>query len=183
MAKVFSTVSKFRTGYDQDEVDDFFDHAREVYEGGGSEELTSQDIRACAFELTRGGYDPAEVDAALDRLESAFIARTRQEVMATQGPNAWMTELAERAQTLYGRLGRPDGERFAEAPRGVLAYDKDDVDELCDRLVAYFDQTEQLTAAEVRSAQFRRRKGSKGYAEAPVDAFFARAIEVLLGVE
>ena len=40
-----------------------------------------------------------------------------------------------------------------------------------------------ITAAEIRSATFRRARGRDGYAEGPVDAFFARAIEVLLGVE
>lgn len=183
MTKVFSTVSKLRVGYDTDEVDDFFDHAREVYEGGASEPLTSRDIQTCAFDLTHGGYSTAEVDAALTRLESAFVARQRHEFTVTRGADAWMADLAERAQSLYGRLGRPDGERFARAGRGEQAYDTDDVDDLCDRLVAYFDRTAPLAAHDVRTAVFRRRKGSRGYAEAPVDAFFARAVEVLLGVE
>ncbi|SDC68602.1 DivIVA domain-containing protein [Sanguibacter gelidistatuariae] len=183
MTKVFSTVSKLRVGYDTDEVDEFFDHAREVYEGAVTEPLTSRDIQTCAFDLTHGGYSTAEVDAALARLESAFVARQRHEFTVTRGPDAWMADLAERAQSLYGRLGRPDGERFARADRGEPAYDTDDVDDLCERLVAYFDRTSALAAQDVRSAVFRRRKGRGGYAEAPVDAFFARTVEVLLGVE
>lgn len=183
MTKVFSSVSRFRLGYDPEEVDDFFDHAREVYEGAATEPLTSSDIQACTFELTRGGYTTSEVDAALDRLESAFVARQRHEVILARGQSEWMAELADRARSLYGRLGRPDGERFESAARGKPGYDKDDVDDLCERLVAYFDHTEPLTAAEVRGAVFRRRKGRDGYAEAPVDAFLARAVEVLLGVE
>ena len=183
MTKVFSTVSKLRVGYDTEEVDDFFDHAREVYEGSANEPLTSRDIQTCAFDLTRGGYSTAEVDAALARLESAFVARQRYEYTLAHGADAWMADLAERAQSLYGRLARPAGERFARAERGAPAYDVGDVDQLCERLVAYFDRTAAISAHDVRSAVFGRRTGRGGYAEAPVDAFLARAVEVLLGVE
>lgn len=183
MSTIFSTVSKFRTGYEQDEVDEFFDHARRVYEGTAEGRLTSTDIQTSMFDLVRGGYHTGEVDAALDRLEGAFIARQRAEYVAAHGQQAWMNALAERARTLYGRLGRPDGEKFAPAERGKPAYDMDDVDDLCDRLVAYFDRQVPLTASQVREATFGRVRGSAGYAEGAVDAFFARAIEVLLGVE
>lgn len=183
MSSLFETVSQVRTGYDPEEVDEFFDHARMVYEGKSQEQLTNIDIQTSSFELVRGGYNTHEVDAALDRLEAAFIARRRAEYIATNGQQAWMSALADRARSLYGRLGRPDGERFAPGERGNAAYDVDDVDELCERLVDYFDRQVPITAAEVREATFRPRKGSEGYAEGPVDAFFARAVEVLLGVE
>ncbi|MEK8225057.1 DivIVA domain-containing protein [Oerskovia sp. M15] len=58
-----------RNGYDPEEVDEFFDHARQVYEGKKPERLTSTDIQVSMFDLIRGGYDTHEVDAALDRLE------------------------------------------------------------------------------------------------------------------
>lgn len=183
MSSLFSTVSRLRSGYDKDDVDEFFDHARQAYEGRAPEPLTSADIQASAFDLVRGGYDTQEVDAALDRLEGAFVARQRAEYVAAHGQEAWMAALAESARTLYGRLGRPDGQKFAPAERGKPAYARDDVDALCDRLVAYFDHQEPLTSAEIRSARFGRAKGADGYAEGPVDAFFARAVEVLLGVE
>jgi DivIVA domain-containing protein len=183
VSSLFSSVSALRTGYDKDEVDEFFDHARQAYEGRTAEQVTSADIQASTFELVRGGYNTHEVDAALDRLEAAFIARQRAEYVAAHGQEAWMAALAERARSLYGRLGRPDGQKFASAGRGQVGYDRDDVDALCDRLTAYFDRQEPLTSAEIRSATFGRAKGGDGYAEASVDAFFARAIEVLLGVE
>ncbi|QAY62265.1 DivIVA domain-containing protein [Xylanimonas allomyrinae] len=180
---LFGTVSVLRTGYDKDEVDEFFDHARQAYEGRSSERLDAGDIQTTTFDLVRGGYDTHEVDAALDRLEAAFVARQRAEFVASQGQDAWMATLAERARTLYGRLGRPEGEKFAPAERGQQGYDKDDVDALCDRLVGYFDRQEPLTSAELRAATFASARGANGYAEGPVDAFFARAVEVLLGVE
>lgn len=180
---MFTTVSRLRSGYATDEVDEFFDLAREAYEGRGAEKLTGRDVRATAFDVLRGGYSTGAVDAALDRLEAAFVARTRQEFVAAHGQQAWMEQLADGARTLYGRLTRPDGQKFAPAHRGEHGYEPADVDALCRRLVAYFDRGDPLTAQEVRSATFRRRGGAKGYGEGPVDAFCDRAVEVLLGVE
>jgi len=180
---MFRTVSRLRSGYATDEVDEFFDLARRVYEGHDGETLTGRDVRAMAFDFVRGGYSTGAVDAALDRLEAAFVARTRQVFVAAHGQQAWMDQLADGARTLYGRLTRPEGERFAFAHRGAPGYEPADVDALCQRLVAYFDSGEPLTAQQVRSTTFRRRTGTKGYAEGPVDAFCDRAVEVLLGVE
>jgi len=180
---MFRTVSRLHSGYDPDEVDAFFDHARQVYEGAAEGSVTGRVVRTAAFDLVRGGYVVGPVDAALDRLEAAFVARAREQYVARHGKDAWMTELADSARTLYGRLNRPDGERFAPAGRREPAYDRDDVDDLCHRLTAYFDHGTPLTAQDVRHATFRRRRGAAGYAEAPVDAFCRRAVEVLLGVE
>jgi len=183
MTTLFPKVSRTKRGYDVDEVDDFFEHAREVYEGVATEPLTIAQVQTAVFELVRGGYRTADVDGALDRLEAAFVAAQRQEVVAAQGAESWNTRLVDRAQTLYERLGRPEGERFAPGTRGKPAYDRDDVDDLCDRLVDFFDSSEPLTAREVRAATFRRRRGRRGYDEASVDAFLRRATEVLVAVE
>ncbi|GIG37845.1 DivIVA domain-containing protein [Cellulomonas pakistanensis] len=180
---MFRRVSGMRTGYHPEEVDDFFTHARTVYEQGPAGALSSRDVRTVAFDLVRNGYSTTAVDAALDRLEAAFVARSRADFIAERGRQAWMETLAEQARSLYGRLTRPDGERFAH-PKGRLAgYDAAEVDALCGRLVAYFDSNAPLTAQEVRSAVFARRKGAKAYAEAPVDAFLERAVDVLLAAE
>ncbi|GMA26484.1 hypothetical protein GCM10025864_42430 [Luteimicrobium album] len=179
----FSTVGKLTTGYDPDEVDDFFDYARAVYEGREAGPFSSADIQAVSFELIRGGYDTHEVDAALDRLEAAFSVRDRGAFVAQHGPQAWMDRIAEDARTLYPRLNRPACEKFAPAGRGEAGYDMDDVDALLDRLVDYFDRQVPITASEIRAATFRRRRGADAYAEGPVDAYLSRAVEVLLGVE
>ncbi len=183
MSRTFNTLSRMRTGYDPDQVDELFDVARTVYEGQSTQTLTSTDIHNWSFDLVRGGYATAEVDAALDRLEAAFVARSRAEFVSTQGQQAWMAQLADQARTLYSRLSRPDGEKFATGERGQFSYNFDDVDALCNRLVAYFDRSEPITSTEIRTATFRRRRGRDGYGEASVDAFLTRAIEVLLGVE
>lgn len=115
---MFSTVSKTKIGYDIDDVDDFFAQARETYEGITNDILTFRDVNTCVFDTQRGGYDPAEVDAALERLEVAFVAKERQEFTARGGPQVWMAQISERAQTLYPRLQRPAGERFSSRRRG-----------------------------------------------------------------
>ncbi|GGB97820.1 DivIVA domain-containing protein [Cellulomonas carbonis] len=183
MTTLFRTVGRLRSGYDPAQVDEFFSRARRVYEGDGHEPLTAAEVRETAFDLVRGGYATGPVDAAMDRLERAFVARQRTEFIAANGQQAWMDHLAGQARTLYGRLTRPDGERFAPARRGQQGYLPEDVDALCHRLVDYFDHGQSLTSEEVRGATFRRARGAKAYGEPAVDAFCARAVEVLLGVE
>ena len=182
-ASAFATVPMLKTGYSKAEVDEFFEVAKAAYEGRSAEAVTAATIQATTFELVRGGYETHEVDAALDRLEAAFVAKQRAAFVATHGQQAWMAALADRARTLYPRLGRPDGAKFAPPVRGQQGYKASEVDALCARLVGYFDRHEPITSAQVRAAAFSPAKGAGAYAEGPVDAFFARAVEVLLGVE
>ncbi|MDQ2624429.1 MAG: DivIVA domain-containing protein [Actinomycetota bacterium] len=183
MSSMFTTVSRFRPGYSPEEVDAFFAEARAVYEGEVPASLTAQDVREVAFALVNGGYAWDSVDSALDRLEAAFVARERAEFVARQGQDAWMARMAELARSLYPRLTRGDGKRFATAEAFRPGYDKDEVDAFCRRLIAYFDKGQPISSRDVRAVAFRRRRGSAAYVEAPVDAFLSRATEVLLGVE
>ncbi|HMO10251.1 MAG TPA: DivIVA domain-containing protein [Actinotalea sp.] len=183
MTGMFRSAGRLRTGYDPDQVDEFFTHARRVYEGHAQEPLSGYDVRRVAFDLVRGGYRPAAVDAALDRLERAFVSRQRTEFVSTHGQQAWLEHLEGQARTLYGRLARPDGERFARGHRGEQSYDVEQVDALCHRLIDYFDHGQPLTSEELRQVTFSRRRGPDGYTEGAVDAFLDRAVEVLLGVE
>src|SRR5690625_4149646 len=117
MEDLFPTVGRWASGYDREEVEEFFERAKAAYENGRIS-MSSEDVRTAAFDLVRHGYDPAAVDAALDRLETAFIQRDRSEFVAAHGQDAWMEQVAERATTLYPRLVRPRGERFAPPERG-----------------------------------------------------------------
>ncbi|QOR72083.1 DivIVA domain-containing protein [Ruania alkalisoli] len=182
MEGLFPSVKGWANGYDQDEVEEFFADARAAYEGAESAAMSAEDVRRVAFDLVRGGYEPAAVDAALDRLEGAFVQRARADFIAVHGQEAWMEQVAERATTLYPRLVRPAGERFAPPERG-RGYAAAAVDELMDRLVRYFDAEHALSAAELRHASFPRAGRSRAYAEGPVDAFLDRAVDVLLAVE
>ncbi len=183
MTRMFRTAGRLRHGYDTGQVDDFFAEAREAYEGRGDRPMTGGDVRRATFDLVRGGYRTVAVDGALDRLERAFVARQRADFVQTHGQQAWMEHLAGQARTLYPRLARPDGERFAPPTRGEPGYRAEDVDVWCRRLVDYFDRGEPLSSDELRHATFGRAKARTGYDESTVDAFFDRAIDVLLGVE
>lgn len=177
---MFTRVAKRKLGYNPGEVDDFFTYARDIYEGRKVAKDNTALALGTSFDLVRGGYATAEVDAALDRITAAFVSLDQRAWIAEQGQGAWDANLVARAQTLYGRLSRPAGERFAPARRGQPAYDREQVDEVCDRLIGYFDQGTPLSASTVQSALFRTRTGRRGYDEASVDAFLRRAAEVLL---
>lgn len=183
MSDAFPKVSLWRNGYAADRVDAFFEDARRAYEGGvPAERFSAEQVRQATFPLKRGGYRMDAVDAAMNRLEAAFVQRDRVDHIAVNGEAAWLDRVADRATTLYDRLLRPRGERFAHPDKG-RGYDVVAVDDLLDRLAAYFDAGEPLRVDEVRSAVFQPARGTKGYLEGPVDAYLGRAVEILLAVE
>lgn len=183
MTETFPRVGRFASGYQTDQVDDFFARARAAYESESEDEpMGAEDVRAAAFDLVRHGYDPGHVDAALDRLESAFVQRKRTRQVAQVGHEDWMDEVAKRATTLYPRLVRPAGERFAPPEHG-RGYERAAVDALLDRLVDYFDSGAEVSATELRSATFPSASRDRAYAEGVVDAYLDRAVDVLLAVE
>ena len=176
-------VGFFSKGYHCGQVDAFFEDARRAYEGGlPPEQFSAEQVRLATFELKNRGYNIEAVDAAMNRLEAAFVKRDRADSVAAEGEAAWYDRVADRATTLYPRLQRPRGERFAHPSRG-RGYDCEAVDDLLDRIAAYFDEAGELTADEIRTATFRAKRGKKAYAEGPVDAYLGRAIEILLAVD
>lgn len=183
MADTFSRTGKFRPGYSTSQVDEFLKLAKESYADTQSSEraIDENAVRSVSFSFTRDGYEPELVDAALDRLERAFIQRRRANVVSDDGEQAWLDSAYEHATSLYPRLRRPDGERFADAEgRG---YDKAEVDELMERIASYFDGSADLNSSEVRRATFSKAKGASAYDESVVDVFLDRAVTVLLSVE
>ncbi len=184
MDDLFPHTSALRLGYHREQVAEFFTQARQAYErpAGAAAELTPLDVRRASFDLKHRGYSTAAVDAALDRLEIAFATRARDSYVRLNGQDAWMQQLAIKAQVLYPRLRRPKGERFSH-PSGLgHGYSARDVDLLIGRVTAFFDRGEPLSASDVRSATFGRASGSRAYEERVVDAFLARTIDILLGV-
>lgn len=202
-AGTFRRASALVKGYDVAEVDEFFARARVAYEAsratlpdasGGTDgetapsrplvTLSSEQVRKAAFTLRRGGYQVAEVDAALDRLEDALAAGERARLVALNGDEALILDLRAKAETLVGRLRRPDGERFSRGLRGwERTYDVHEVDQLCHRLSGYFNHGEEMSADDVRHAVFRARRGNTGYREPEVDAFLDRAVSVMVVVD
>ncbi|HLR56360.1 MAG TPA: DivIVA domain-containing protein [Actinomycetales bacterium] len=182
MAEMFRTVGRVRKGYSPEEVNEFFAHAREIFEGARPGTMSPSQVQRTSFALVRGGYAPDAVDAAMDRIAQAFADLEREQFIPQYGEQAWITHLTEQAQTLYPRLARPAGERFAPPGRGKRGYDRDEVDDMCDRLIGYFDHGEPLSADAVRSASFTSRRKKNGYDEGSVDAFLARAVAIILAV-
>jgi DivIVA domain-containing protein len=185
MRDLFPRAGFMRTGYHLGQVDEFFDRARSAYErpmldDGG---LSALDVRRASFDLKRGGYKTAAVDAALDRLETAFATRAREQFVRAYGQDAWMNQLAGRAQVLYPRLRRRQGQRFRQPTDARHGYDAREVDALLDRLIAFFDTGEQVTPEELRHSTFKRRGKRGAYDERTVDAFVARAVDVLMGAQ
>lgn len=184
MTDLFPRTSVLRLGYHREQVGEFFSLARQAYERPANvdTELTPLEVRRASFDLKHGGYSTAAVDTALDRLEIAFAKRARDAYVRQHGQDAWMQQLAVRAQVLYPRLRRPKGERFAHPSQLSHGYDAHEVDKVLARITAFFDRGEPLTAAQVRAVTFTRATGKRAYDEATVDAFLARSIDILLGV-
>ena len=183
MAELFPTTTGFARGYDQDQVTAFFADARRAYEGDvPAEQFSSAQIRAAAFDLVRGGYDVPSVDAALNRLEAAFIQRDRSTYMASRGESAWYTKVADDATVLYPRLLRPEGERF-DHPDGLgQGYSTREVDAVLDLLAGHFDDKNDLVESDLRTVTFSTKRGQKAYNEAQVDSYLGRAVQILMAV-
>lgn len=184
MSDLFPRTSTMRHGYSREQVEQFFSVARRAYEQAPTpdNELSPLDVRRASFDLKRGGYSTAAVDAALDRLEVAFSKRTRDAFVRQHGQDAWMQQLAERAQVLYPRLRRPKGARFAHPGFASRGYDAREVDKVLARITSFFDRGEPLTAEQVRMVAFSQATGKRAYDEATVDAYLARTVDILLGV-
>ena len=71
-ASGIARVGKRKWGYDPAQVDAFLDRAHALYESEDAH-LTQQDIQNVSFDLSKGGYDITQVDAALSRLEQAVV--------------------------------------------------------------------------------------------------------------
>lgn len=185
MNDLFPGAGFMRRGYHSGQVEAFFAEARAAYERPmlDDQTLSSFDVRRVAFDIKRGGYKCGAVDLALDRLELAFASRARDQFVRAYGQQAWMTRLAESAQALYPRLRRPRGDRFRGPERSRRGYDAREVDALVERLIVFFDRGEPLAPEELRTATFRRRGNRAAYDERTVDAFLARAVDILLGAQ
>ncbi len=182
MSSTFPRTRKSRRGYDIDQVEDFLEEARRVYnaEPGAPTVMGANEIRRTAFPLQKGGYSPAHVDAALERLEDAFASRERDHARQVAGDEAWFTMARNNAKDIIGRLARPRGKKFRHA--GFLAdgYDRKQVDAFSDRLADYFLKASPMSIDEVRTIAFRPKKG--GYREAQVDYFLDSVVNVMLAV-
>ncbi|MFC5369872.1 DivIVA domain-containing protein [Arcanobacterium bovis] len=190
MSSTFERVGQFHSGYDCKEVDSFLREAKAAYAKFSYEDavrdpkaagIDEDSVRNASFSWTRNGYSPEQVDAALDRLEAAFIQRRRAGVMSSAGEQAWLEQTYDSATTLYPRMLRPEGERFSDAHgRG---YAKGEVDEFLNQIAEYFDGKANLTSKEVRRTHFNSARDADAYDESVVDVYLDRVVSVLMAVE
>jgi len=177
----FPRTAKKILGYRADQVDAFLETARRAYDGSDeSATLSAELIRNTAFAMKKGGYSPAHVDAALERLEDAFASRDRDVASRTVGKQAWLEEAKAKAQVLVNRLSRPSGHRFARTTFLSVGYSRADVDRFANKLVKYFEAGFPITVDDVRGSVFRPERG--GYREAQVDAVLDGVVDVMLAV-
>ena len=183
MSQTFPRARSSRPGYKVDEVEKFLAAARVAYSaepGDTGTIITAETIRHMAFGLEKGGYSTLAVDAALERLEEAFAARERERAAAAVGDEAWFADARDRAREILARLERPDKKKFRGSGVFKLGYDKKDVDEFADTLVAYFREGTSVSIDDVRQVAFRSR--TRGYSEAQVDLVLDAVIDVMLAV-
>lgn len=179
--ETFERVGALSWGYAPQEVDDFLTRAKTAYSSSSSSEFDESTVRNAGFSRVRRGYDPTVVDAAMDRLEAAFIQRRRSHIINVEGESVWLNQIYDQAKSLYPRLLRPAGQRFADAEG--WGYLKEDVDALLEKLTAYFDGKAPLASNELRNAVFGQARTDKAYDVAVVDVYLERAATVLVAVE
>ena len=166
-------------GYERKAVDAFLARARNAFEVGG-EPLTAAEVRQASFPLVRHGYAIASVDAALGRIEDAFAARERADVLSKAGARVWVGQTRETAQTVLDRLARPKRHRFDRVSALRYGYRTDEVDLVTDKIARYLESGDSVTVEQVRSVAFRMQRG--GYREAQVDAVIDDVVDVMLAV-
>ncbi|MES2172043.1 MAG: DivIVA domain-containing protein [Actinomycetota bacterium] len=182
MSNTFPHTRNSVRGYSVDQVEDFLEDARRAYtsEPGAPVSVSAASIRQMAFDMQTGGYAPAQVDAALERLEDAFANRERERALQQRGDQAWYAEARTIAQEILTRLARAPGHRFDRVSFLTAGYNHKDVDAFSKRLTSFFQEGKPLSVDEVRTIAFRPQNG--GYREAQVDLLLDAVVNVMLAV-
>src|SRR5215203_3165779 len=172
----YPRVSRWRKGYHRRQVDAFVSNV-EVSLSGMIPMPTATDIRRAGFELRRGGYDTAVVDAALDELEARVLA-----VQRMSAGRRGRADPGADAAVLRDEVSGPYMQRFPRTGFLRRGYDLDDVDDFVDRVLVSLDggdpAGQQLAVDDVRAAVFRPRRG--GYREDAVDDALDHVVEHLM---
>lgn len=184
----FTLLGEKEKGYSSEEVDAYFQQLAADYSllrrGNNDGIISSKDIRTKSFSQEKGGYKPVEVDRALDRVEDKFGELERSLKKTELGEAQWNEELEVLANSIMGRLNRPEGERFRRpSKRLVKGYYMRDVDALCDKLKDHLQHDSKVNPKIIRRARFRSATGDMCYEETQVDAFLDRCIELILEIK
>lgn len=173
----FKTVAKGKLGYEPEEVEAFIAKARDQYNNFSAQLLDWRDITGQRFTLTKGGYDIASVDAAIDKLQDTFAERELGKKSNPYGAPLGSSMLTELRGLLLGRASRPLSKRFDRAGVMGVGYSRKEVDALLTVVQDFLNGDEDLSLEEVRSLTFKVKRG--GYFESQVDAYIGRLVEYL----
>ena len=120
-------TGKRKWGYDPAQVDAFLERAHMLYESEGVQ-LTQHDIQNVSFDLVKGGYVIAQVDAALARLERAVVDKQTTWEISQHGRVAWKAQTEALYRQLDEHAKRAAGERFKSGEPKAPGYDERQVD-------------------------------------------------------
>lgn len=177
MSFAFEKVKPKLLGYDTEQVDAFLQLAKRQFESPELTVLASERVRQTEFDLVKGGYVIALVDAALDKLEDTFANRELQNQISSRGLEAVIDRKARIIEIVSARLARPKGKRFSRATWPLRGYNRKQVDSICNLIDQHVKNGDQLDIEQVRRILFKAKRG--GYAENEVDAFLDRVVEIL----
>lgn len=195
-ASGIALVSKRKWGYDVPQVDEFLERAHKLYDSEGMQ-LTQKDIQNVSFEMRKGGYAIAQVDAALARLERAVVDKQTTWEITQHGRVAWKAETEDLYRQIATHAQRPERKRFAAGEGKQPSYDRKQVDRLVDQIVdkaaaelgvdgADRDQSKKdidLNAQRVANVIFTQRRGKRGYDERQVDYYINACVQLLSRIE
>ena len=182
MTPTFPRLKGRTYGYSIEAVDAFIDQARTAYDTAYAPAvvLTSANIRTVSFPAQKGGYSTRHVDAALERLETAFAERERAVAIAAEGEASWLEKASHESAVLTARFARSSKKRFNRVGLFEQGYAIKDVDVFSEKVSAYLEEGAPLSVDEVRSVVFRAQRG--GYDEAQVDAALDAVTALLLAL-
>ena len=172
----FKTVTGRKLGYAPIEVDALIALARQQFEQPDQRLIDAVQLRSAQFTLEKGGYQPALVDAALDRLDDAFVQREVLRLKHDGANTAALDYLDSVRAKLMVRSARPNRHRFSRVGLLQSGYSVRQVDNLLNQ-IASPDAAQTIAVAQLRDAAFKPAR--RGYNEAQVDAFIDRAIEFI----
>lgn len=195
-ASGIALVGKRKWGYDVPQVDEFLERAHKLYDSEGMQ-LTQKDIQNVSFEMRKGGYAIAQVDAALARLERAVVDKQTTWEITQHGRVAWKAQTEDLYRQIATHAQRPERKRFAAGEGKQPSYDRKQVDRLIDQIVdkaaaelgvdgADRDQSKKdidLNAQRVANVIFTQRRGKRGYDERQVDYYINACVQLLSRIE
>ncbi len=189
-------TGKRKWGYDPAQVDAFLERAHMLYESEGVQ-LTQHDIQNVSFDLVKGGYVIAQVDAALARLERAVVDKQTTWEISQHGRVAWKAQTEALYRQLDEHAKRAAGERFKSGEPKTPSYDRKQVDRIIDQSMAKAaseldiekisredaKHLVDLNSTSVANVIFTQRKGKRGYDERQVDYYLSSCVQLLTRLE